>query len=158
MPSPSVAVAVRAIAAGAVNVTLGGAFPVPPSKNTPATTAPPPPAVCVTCTDTCPRTVQVQYWPPLKPAAVRVSRRAPVAASRTSNRCTLTADSQSSTYRVSWCDAPSTRLISIENVPPYHVAAIRSAAFAFCNARPSLVDGAHVQLAWPLGVTTAADG
>ena len=43
-------------------------------------------------------------------------------------------------------------------VPLYHVAATRPGAAARLRARTSLVDAAHVQLSWPLGVTAAYAG
>src|SRR5262245_33245909 len=163
MPSASLAFAASGIVAGAtyvapspalVRLTLGGRFP-DASKNTPLTIAPPPPPVSVTCTVTCPRSVHTQYWPPLNPAAVRVSSKLPVVASRMSNRSTRAYGSQSTIYSATRWAAPSVRLISTEKLPPYHVAAIRSAPAAFCSARPSLVELAHVHVACPLGVTVA---
>src|SRR5499427_3241766 len=130
MPLLSDASAVHVIVAGAaycalllgeVSVTVGGVLPLAVSKNNPLTTAPPPPAVCVTWIFTWPCSVHTRYWPPLKLDAVRVSSSAFVSPSRRSKRSDRFAPSQSTTYNDIWCVAPSVRFTSIVNVLPYHV-------------------------------------
>src|SRR5579864_202539 len=152
MPFGSLAAAASAIVAGAayvapglglVSVTVGDPLEAPLLKNSPLTTALGP-AVLVTCSVTCPVTVQLQYWPPVNPLTVRVSSTAFVTASRTCSVSARLVVSQSTTYTASWCGAPSVTFTSIANVPPYHAAASRPPALAFCSARTSVVDAAHV--------------
>jgi hypothetical protein len=88
---------------------------------------------------------QTRYAPFVKLERARLSRMAPLVASRTVTVWDLPADSQSRLYKATRWAWPSVRFTSIVKVDQaYQVDAMRSVAAGFCMARRSLVDATQV--------------
>ena len=112
-------------------------------KNRPLTTAFEPPVV-VTLILTCPLMSQTRYCPLVNALTLRLSNKAPVTASTMSSLCARCSLFQSRQYSASLWATLSVKFRSIVKLKLYQVAAMRSLLFAFCNARTSLVEAAHV--------------